>query len=225
MAGTPSDSNPVSVVAFESAHVASVADAHTVCFPGFFLTHLGPGFLRLYYTTYLEVGGGFGAVAVDQAGTVRAFAVGVENLDHLDAVLFRRHPWRVMGSVARAWFSEPSVRAQVRERLGRVGQVISRVIRHDAGAPGAIPAEAPFAALTSLAVLPSERRSGLATRVVAAFEREARRRGFGAIRASTSLDNEFAMGFYRRDGWAVKSLREHENIVTFEKHLDPETPT
>jgi ribosomal protein S18 acetylase RimI-like enzyme len=208
------------IVALGPQHVPNVASTHAICFPGYFLTNLGVGFLRLYYETCLEHGGGFGAVAVDAGGEVRGFAVGVPDLDHQDAVLFRRHPWQVAWRVAWAWMTSRRARAQVNQRFRRMGRVVGRIARHDVGARGTLPPEVPFATLTSLAVLPEERRTGLATRLVGAFEEAALQRGIHAVRVSTSSDDEVAVAFYHRNGWQVESVRQWENGVTFEKLLD-----
>lgn len=219
MAHEPQDSARVGIVPLEARHVPGIARAHAMCFPGYFLTNLGVDFLRLYYRTCLEQGGGFGVVAVRDDGDVRGFAVGVPDLDHQDAVLLRRHPWRVVARVAWAWLSKPSIRSQVNQRVRRMGRIVGRIVRHDIGARGTLPSDVPFATLTSLGVLPDERRTGLATQLTTGFEEAARRAGFDVVRASTSSDDEVSVSFYGHNGWHVESVRPWENGVTFEKRL------
>lgn len=208
------------IVEFAPPHVAGVAAAHANCFPGYFLTNLGADFLQMYYRACLTEGAGFGVVALDASGGVHGFAVGVPDLDHQDAALLRRHPLRVTWAVARAWVTDRQVRAQLAQRLRRMVRVVAGIVRHDIGAPDSAPVDVPFATLTSLAVLPGERRTGAASRLVSAFERVAARRGFGVVRASTSMDDAVAVAFYVGNGWRIESERPSERGVTFEKLLD-----
>lgn len=207
------------VVELQKDHLRALATAHVACFPGFFLANLGEQFLEAYYENYLESGYGFGAVALDQEGSVAAFAVGVTHLDGQDSALLRRHFGKVARAIASQWFVNASLRRQVYERVGRLTRVFRRTVTRDLPPAARSKEVTPYVVLTSLGVHPGKRGSGVADEVMRKFEELSLARGYGAMRAATSQDNHRAIAFYQKTGWEVESYQHASNGVTFEKRL------
>ncbi len=213
-----------SVELLEPRHLPSLAAAHTACFPGYFLTNMGPWFLERYYQVYIDLPEAFGVVAVDGDARVLAFAAGTTDLARHDAALVRSRSAAVLWAVTKAAVVNASVRRQVLTRFTRIGKVASRALRRPgrrAAAPaGTSSPRPPSMILTSVGVLPELRGSGLAVTIVEAFEDEVRRQGLHRVRASTGIDNARARAFYEKNGWVVTSIREEANGIDFEHVLD-----
>lgn len=172
------------------ADLTAVSELHLAAFPGFFLTTLGPAFLRIMYKAFLLNPGG--VFVVDDGGEfIQGFAVGALKSEAKDRHLalrflpqfviafmpaFARHPVRVVRRVASQFFS-------VREGLNI--------------ADGAM-------VLRSIAVRPDLRGGEIAGRLLADFEERARRLGASSVVLTTdALENDRAIGFYRKHGYRV----------------------
>lgn len=128
------DPSGIEIRDFEQRHLSSLVAAHEACFPGFFLTNLGPGFLTHYYRNYLQSGHGMGVVAVTPDGQVIGFATGTSDLDGQDAALLRRHFFGVAWAVLRSAITNGEVRTQILQKLSRFADVLTRFVRRSAGA-------------------------------------------------------------------------------------------
>jgi ribosomal protein S18 acetylase RimI-like enzyme len=170
--------------------VSQVADVHSAAFPGFFLTTLGPGFLRTMYRAFISnVGGVF--VINEQNNRLDGFAVGIlksAGKDRNLAVRFLpqfiaalvpgliRNPVKVMRRVATQFFS-----------VGEEPEVPNNSV-----------------ILRSIGVLPDAKGSGVASRLLDEFERLSRAKGATSVALTTdALDNERAVGFYRKHGYHI----------------------
>ncbi len=170
--------------------LVAVTELHMAAFPEFFLSSLGPAFVHTMYRAFLRNSSGIFVVA-EIEGRVSGFAVGALQSTGKDrhlalrmlpqfvwalAPAVARHPMRVLRRVLSQFFSDGGVPAMP-----------------DAGA-----------ALRSIGVSPAMQGGGVAGHLLAAFEQRAQARGASAVTLTTDvLDNERAIQFYKKHGYAV----------------------
>ncbi len=196
------------IVTMRREHVREVVEVHVRAFPGFFLTSLGPAFLRTFYRAAADADGAIALVALEGDG-VAGFAVG------------NRRPAGFYRRLLRCRWSLFALAA------------IPRVVRSPSSVPGVLRALAypstrsgdeAAAGLFSIAVDPVAQGAGVGRGLVAAFEREAA--AAGALRVVLETDaerNEAANALYRSSGYAV--AREFEQtpgrrMLEYVKELD-----
>lgn len=161
--------------------VDRVVAIHQAAFPGFFLTFLGPRFLRLFYEEVVALGE-IGCVAVLDGRCVGC-AVGSASPGAFFRALLQRR------LLAFAWSAIPAVLRRPAALL-RVARALLK--------PAQARRAAGTATLLSLSVDPGVQRCGIGRRLVFAFVDEARRRGAALVDLSTDKhDNEPVNAFYR----------------------------
>jgi len=77
-------------------HLDQVVRVHRCAFPDFFLSFLGPRFLREFYASFLVDPMGRGFVAVDEGGRVLGVVVGPLNPAEYFKRLLKRRWWAVL---------------------------------------------------------------------------------------------------------------------------------
>ena len=169
-------------------HVESVVRVHMESFRGFFLSSLGPGFLRLFYRGVLNDETGI-AVIAESGDEILGFVCGSSAPNGFYRRLFKKQWWRfgwaAMGALAR----QPSM---IRRFLGAVR---TRV------APGNA---APAAELMSLAISPHAQGQGIGGDLVQNFLTEACRLGARRVTLTTDRqDNQHVNSFYHRLGFQL----------------------
>jgi ribosomal protein S18 acetylase RimI-like enzyme len=168
--------------------VESVVLVHTESFPGFFLSSLGPGFLRLFYKAVLNDANGI-AVIAERQDAVIGFACGSSAPRGFYRRLLRQQWWKFGWAAMRAVVCRPSM---IRHLLGAVR---ARVAPID---------DDPAAELMSVATAPQAQRQGVGEVLVSRFLSEARRSGAGRVTLSTDRHaNQQVNSFYRRLGFTL----------------------
>jgi ribosomal protein S18 acetylase RimI-like enzyme len=178
----------ISVVPMEPQHVQDVVNVHQAQFPGFFLSFLGPRFLRLFYREILATPGQVSLVAVD-GGRVIGFVTGMDHQSRFFGRLVRRR------LVAFAWTSLAAAlrRPSIIPRLFRA-LTYSRVTR----------AATAQALLMSIAVSGDAAGNGIGQRLVRQFLDEMRNKGIDSVSLTTDRDdNDRANAFYRALGFQL----------------------
>ena len=174
--------------------VRSVVTVHAAAFPEFFLTRLGPAFLRAYYRAVLEFDAGWLLVA-DRDGRTIGFVAGFADPDRFYAGLKRRS-WRFAAPLALGLLQRPWLIAPI---VTRVAAVVRRGRQPAPARPGVANCE-----LSSLAVHPAARQQGIGGRLVAAFVEAARAHAAAGIRLTTDArDNDAVNAFYARSGFRL----------------------
>lgn len=169
------------VLSFENLDV--VVQIHIRGFPDFFLTFLGPSFLRLLYHNIVVDPEGILLVA-EVDGTVAGFVAGVTHQDGFYRRLIRRQKWSFAWAALGAALRRPAIIP----RLWRALQRPSDAAESTAGA-----------CLMSIAVSPAFQRQGIGKQLVEAFCQELAARGEMAVCLTTDRDhNEAANHFYQR---------------------------
>jgi ribosomal protein S18 acetylase RimI-like enzyme len=182
----------------ERLDIPAVVDLHVRAFPGFFLSFLGPRFLREFYGSFVDEPNGLAFVAEDQTGgQLLGVVVGpLRPAGYFRRLLIRRW-WAfclasVMAVCRRPW---------VIPRLWRA--VFYR---------GEAPTGPARALLSSLAVAPEARRRGVGLALINAWTAEAQCRGAAGGYLTTDAEgNEAVNAFYARAGWTLE-----ETFVTRE---------
>jgi ribosomal protein S18 acetylase RimI-like enzyme len=169
--------------------VLTVTEVHMKSFPGFFLTVLGPVFLRNLYSAILDDPDGMGHV-VTQNMEIRGFVAGTAQPAGFYRRLLRRRWWSF------AWSALPSAVQHP--------AIIPRLLRAFS-MPARVTQQAGRGTLMSIAVLPECQGSGIGQTLVSAFLDEAVRRGLRQVDLTTDRDhNEPANRFYQRMGFACE---------------------
>lgn len=174
--------------------VPEVARLHVHAFPGFFLTSLGTSFLEELYGGFLAHPSGIFIVA-REAGHIVGFAVGTSKPDEFFTDLRRRR---------RVAFVIKAIPAILRNPLP-VCRKLFHAVRYRGDAPAPVERSA-GALLSSLGVAETCRGSGLAGKLVAAFEQEAALRGAGFVYLTTDAQgNDRVNRFYVANGYSAVS--------------------
>lgn len=170
--------------------VPSVVDVHISAFPGFFLTSLGPAFLRTMYRAFLANAGGVFVVAKANQD-VHGFAVGVLKSAGKDRALALRYLPQFLISVIPGLIRNPlKVSRRILSQFFAVGDQIT------------IPDDA--SVLRSIGIVPNARGTGIAGDLLREFERCSFLKGARSIALTTdAVDNARAITFYQKNGYEV----------------------
>jgi ribosomal protein S18 acetylase RimI-like enzyme len=162
-------------------------------FQNFFLTFLGPRFLREFYGSFLVDPMGIGFVAQeDGTDKVLGAVVGPLAPGGYFKRLLKRRWWAFCLASAAAILKKPTI-------VGR----LFRAVFYRGDAPEAGP---PRSLLSSIAVDPGCQGSGVGRALMQAWTREARRRGSpGCFLTTDARDNDAVNRFYQKLGWTLES--------------------
>jgi dTDP-4-amino-4,6-dideoxygalactose transaminase/ribosomal protein S18 acetylase RimI-like enzyme len=187
-------------------HLQQVVAIHEECFPRYYLTSLGPSFLRAMYSWHVQDPEAIAHAALDRDGLVVGFVAGTKDDSNYRRSLFRRTWWRMAGALGQRFISKPVLALRLMcERQDLIWQALATILTRrsleveDAGADS--DRELPTASLVSIGVKPSIRRSGLGTALSELFVKEARDRGCGKITLSVREGNVGARRFYESMNW------------------------
>lgn len=170
------------------SHLCSI---HGESFPGFFLTSLGPRFLRLLYAGFAHEPGGI-CIVVEDKGVVVGFAAGTTAPDVFFGRLLRRQGWRFALAAIPGLLRNP----------GFVARKCFGALFYRGEQPAGL---ANAALLSSLAVSPACGGQGLGQQLVQAFADESRRQGCSAIYLTTDeADNARVNRFYAKCGFVLR---------------------
>lgn len=172
--------------------LAQVVSIHMRSFEGFFLTFLGPRFLRLYYRSIIDFGQ-IGIVAATPQGRIDGFVTGIDNGYGFFRKLIKRKALLFALAALPALIEKPSIGVRL----------VRALFRRSASIPHSV-------TLTSIGVLPEQQGSGIGHQLFESFVDEAQQRGFEKTLLETdALDNDKVNNFYLRQG-----LRLSKSYVT-----------
>lgn len=187
-------------------HLHEVVALHEDCFGGYYLTNLGPAFLRAMYWWYVHSPEAIAHVALDSEGRPAGFVAGTANEAGYRSSLFRSTWWRMALALARRFVSQPRLTLRLLgERKDLIGQALASIITRrsrDTGVTDSVSdRQPPTGSLVSIGVRPAARRSGLGTALTDFFVKEAWDRGCDRVTLSVRDDNEPARRFYESMDW------------------------
>jgi glycosyltransferase involved in cell wall biosynthesis/ribosomal protein S18 acetylase RimI-like enzyme len=191
---TPEERSPVAynVIPIELAHISQVIDLHMRAFSGFFLTFLGPNFLKEFYSSFLRDAAGIGFAAKEPGtGDVIGVIVGPLLPEGYFLRLLKRR-WYVfcLASVA-AVLKRPAAARQLFQALFYRGEP---------------PTGPQRALLSSVAVSPRSQGQGVGQALVRRWVEEVRwRGGKGCYLTTDANDNDKINSFYQKLGWRIES--------------------
>ena len=179
---------------------------HERAFGGFFLTSLGPGFLRRFYLSMIGSRDAICQVA-ERDSVVDGFVVGPLH----PAGYFRR--LLLSRGLAFAFDALPALL----RRPGLVGSRLIRAVRYRGEVPLGIPRAV---LLSSVAVTPEASGTGAAGALIEAFCAEAAAHGATHVYLTTDLkDNPAANRFYQRHGFSIESVVVRPDGRTMNRYL------
>jgi ribosomal protein S18 acetylase RimI-like enzyme len=166
---------------------------HIEAFPGFFLTFLGPGFLKEFYKSFLYDDQGIGFVAVEDNRILGAIVGPFRPAGYFKRLLLRK--WYV--------FCFASIGAVLRKP-----KVIKRLFRA-VFYRGEAPQGKDRALLSSIAVSPSAQGKGIGKALVMKWlDAVSARGGKGAFLTTDAENNNVVNSFYHNLGWKLDSTYE-----------------
>jgi len=189
--------------------LAAVVAVHCEAFQGFFLTRMGPAFVRSYYQAVLDYPGSVSLVAANAAGKVTGFVVGFRNpVDFYSH--FRSRRMRLAPVILAALIRRPSLLRDILRNTARVGAET----QGDDGQAG-------VAELSSIGV--ASRGGGGGSALLHAFVQEMRRRGCRAVKLTTDeAENNAVRAFYNKHGFVEtgRESRGRRTLVVYILKLD-----
>jgi len=194
-------------------HLDQVAGLHEACFAGYYLTRLGPSFLRAMYGWYVDNPEAIAQVALDDQGRVVGFVAGTTRAEAYHRSLFRRRGGAMLSALVGRLVSSPVETTRLAwERKDLLLQAFSSLLGGGSSeSVESTPATRERAAsLVSIGVDPSQRRSGMGRRLTDLFLEEAGQRGCEVVTLSVREDNPGARLFYESIDWTEVSTSSEE---------------
>jgi GNAT superfamily N-acetyltransferase len=180
------------IVPLASQYIQPVVRVHLAAFPNFFLTFLGPRFLKEFYISFTEDSAGIGFVVQDpQTKQVYGVIVGPFNPAGYFKRLLKRRWWAFCVASLAAVLKKPSV--------------VSRLFRA-VFYRGDAPNTDGLSLLSSIAVSPDIQSKGLGKLLVDAFINEVKKRGGKGVFLTTDAEgNDKVNRFYQNIGFTLES--------------------
>jgi ribosomal protein S18 acetylase RimI-like enzyme len=173
----------------------AVVAVHQAAFPGFFMTQLGPRFLREYYRCVLDVPAGI-LLTETKDGACVGFVAGFVDPAAFYSELRRRRA-RLGLAALRGIVSRPRRLMTMMANYGRAGNAARA------------PLEADTAELSSVAVVPAAAGQGIGFRLVRAFIDAAASAGARRVVLTTdAYGNDAVNRFYQRLGFVCTGTSE-----------------
>ena len=173
----------------EPWQVKSIVNIHLATFPGFFLTFLGPGFLKCLYQAFISHKASQLLIAENDVGELIGFVAFSYDLSALYLHLIRR------SLTPLAWYSFLSVL--------RRPSVFFRLLRGLAQPKQSIRAER-YAELSSIGVEPSKKHLGVGRKLIDEVKKRIDFANTSYLKLETDADNnDDVNAFYLRNGFTL----------------------
>ena len=171
-----------------AADIDAVVEIHLRSFPSFFLTFLGPAFLRLLYDAMTHDPEGI-VLVYEWERVIQGFVAGVTHQSGFYRRLLQQRKWAFAWAAVGAVLRRPRIIARLWRALRR---------------PEESTQAATEACLMSLAVLPETEGQGIGRRLVRAFCNELARHQIPTVSLTTDqIGNDRVNRFYLRLGFQV----------------------
>ncbi len=172
--------------------VESVVPVHMDGFPGFFLTFLGPAFLREFYTGVCEDPSGIAFVYEDD-GSILGLVVGTVEPSGFYKRLIQKRWWRFGLASLKPALSKPRIIPRLLRAL-----TLPAKTAHPGLKTGT---------LMSLAVLQNRKGNGVGKHLVLSFIEKSREREVEIVNLTTdAVGNDATNEFYRRMGFTLDKV-------------------
>ena len=173
-------------------HVKEVVDIHMRSFPGFFLTFLGPGFLRVFYSALVDIPEGIGFVAKDsETKQILGIVSGTTIPEGFFKKLLKQRWWAFGMASINAVLRRPAIVLRLFSALFFRGEPPEQVHQR--------------ALLCSIATIPEARGRKIGRTLMDSWLNEIKRLGStGAYLKTDAEDNDPVKRFYLNYGWKLK---------------------
>ena len=180
------------IVKIQNRHLDKIVDVHMKAFPNFFLTFLGPRFLKEFYKSFVYDKTGIGFVAEDTAtGDVLGAIVGPFVPTGYFKRLLRKRWYAFCLASTAAVLKRPTIIKRLFRALFYRGEA---------------PAGQQRAMLSSVAVSPKAQGQGIGQALVKRWVNEVRRCGGTGCYLTTDVENNAKVNsFYQDLGWRIES--------------------
>jgi ribosomal protein S18 acetylase RimI-like enzyme len=180
------------IAKIDKTHINKAVDIHMHSFPGFFLTFLGPTFLREFYGSFLSDNNGVAFVAKDsETNSILGVIVGPLVPDGYFKRLLKKRWWAFCLASIGAALKKPIVIKRLFRALLYRGQA---------------PPGRQRALLSSVAVSPEVQGHGIGRALVTKWVEEVKRRGCdGCYLTTDAYNNDKINRFYQKLGWRIES--------------------
>ena len=181
------------ILPLTSPDIKKVVDIHIRAFPDFFLTFLGPGFLKEFYKSFLYDDQGIGFVATENGRILGAIVGPFKPAGYFKRLLLKK--WYV--------FCFSSIGAVLRKP-----KVIKRLYRA-VFYRGEAPQGKDRSLLSSIAISPDAQGKGVGRALVMRWlDAVSARGGKGAFLTTDAENNNVVNSFYQNLGWKIESTYE-----------------
>ena len=178
----------ISLRSMRTADLEKVVEIHLKCFPGFFLSFLGPRFLKLYYKAILDFSQY--AFVAERAGSVAGFVTGIDNGFGFFRVILKTRGLQFAIAAVPTVLRKPTI--------------IPRLLRAFKKGNSSSADGSPSVTLTFIAVDQAQQGTGTGQQLMQHFESIVRNDGFKRIFLETNADNNEAVcRFYERRGYSI----------------------
>jgi ribosomal protein S18 acetylase RimI-like enzyme len=185
----------------------AVVQVHARAFPGFLMTLLGPGFLRIYYETLLRHEGSIFIVASSGSG-IAGFAAGFVDPGSFYRAFRRRRFLALIAAIPHC-IVRPGIWPRLLESAGQANARSRNQCRTDAE-------------LASIAVVPGLEGGGLGRRLLEAFVGAATERGANNVRLTTdAAGNDRVNRFYEQAGFTRTGTAFRGKARTMNEYVFP----
>lgn len=180
------------VVTIKSVHIEQIVAVHMRALPNFFLTFMGPKFLREIYRYYVHDPIVIGFVAEDeQNGEVLGFVVGPLTPKSCFKTLIRNRWWMFGLASIIAVLKRPTI----------VKRLLCGIFYRGQAPPGP-----KRALLSSIAIAPEAQNKGIGKLLVKRWVEEVKKQGGkGCYLTTDAENNEKVNNFYQNLGWRIES--------------------
>ena len=167
--------------------VDSIVDIHLDAFKGFFLTSLGPAFLKFYYTSFVESSETVTMVA-EEGNTVYGFSASTKVCKGFNSRLIKSNLCSFGMLSLKMLFTSPESLLRLAKNLTKKGEGVED--------------NEDYAELYSIGVSKSAQGKGVGKRLLTASEEILKKEGVRRVSLTTDFDhNEQAVGFYHSMGY------------------------
>jgi len=181
------DTDSIRLITMTRDHVESVVDVHRRSFQTFFLTFLGPRFLKLLYSEILTEPRSVAIVAVNESGKVIGFVAGVSEQSGFYGRIARRRWFSFAIASVGAVLKRPTIIPRLFRALNQSNRSKSSLAQ---------------ACLLSLAVDPTHEGRGTGRALVGEFLNRMQLLGVAKIALTTDeVSNDRTNRFYQKFGF------------------------
>jgi len=185
------------IVKMEIKHVDEVTSVHMDIFKGYLNVMLGKRYNSSFFKWFIDEDK-IHLLGISKTGSIIGYVVGAE-LGYQKALTRALLPSAVLTVIKKPWFL---VNKKVLKVIGKRLKLLiylKKRARQDSGSN-----KKKTISLVSIGVADPDNNTGMAALLENEFVKQARNMGFDFARLSVYLDNDRAIGFYRKKGWKIQ---------------------